>query len=848
MKSENTPAPEYRLFRPCGTSVKMWPEAQSGKRVYVEEPATAAAADTKETKLNGVVGNGKPSVNTNTNSNSSPGEVLCVISPDNKGQQTLTPCGALKKAEGNGAKASDTGKRDITLATEDGNGSLRRLVCSSNGNHQPLVAKKSCCSSQGCCPDSQEMISADTNVQVVEAEALLPEKPPTPTSEQVRSAEPIGKPTRDELRSPGQNQIVEEEEAAAAPPAKTEAPTPLPYKIPGVSTRFKRLVEAGYIKHDEVVFYRNSRMQFMLAGKVSAKTGDILCGHCNQWVNTSTFERHAGSTIKKPCRNMYTTDGSNLQVLSELIEGKETRGRGKTSSSSSAKSGDPSCGGKRKKCVPKKFLDQQNGQKHRKTDQGAVQMTLDWNDDLCRVCRDGGELICCEGCPAAFHLECIGLKEVPEGDFYCPSCRCNICQQSHVSTASLQLQQKGTVCLPIANAGVGAGGVKPSTVALDKNTMLICDQCEKEYHVGCVEKAQNIVIDRLPKGEWYCGKECSMLQSKIRQMCITGETKRNDSKLSQILLDGRGLSKSLKMLLNKKRYITQADCGEQNGSTLGEDFARNGLALLKQCTDVICECFLPLKDAKTQRNLLPILVQGKELPPHDFRGFRIFALLREGEPVCVATVRIFSRDCAEMPFIAVPFRHRGLGLARETMVRLEASLVELGVRRLVLPALGEIKELWEQKFGFGECASEERKQLLSYRVLCFPGCTMMQKPLGGYRPKPTEKPRSPLANKSPGKTRRIQEILSSNPNSQEKPKSSPKRSPAMMSKPEPLHEANDSLRRDLFGEKQEPKEKRQKSSTQQSAESADFVVFDILKDVERAVTKAEVAVSNRGMI
>ena len=68
MKSENTPAPEYRLFRPCGTSVKMWPEAQSGKRVYVEEPATAAAADTKETKLNGVVGNGKPSVNTNSNS------------------------------------------------------------------------------------------------------------------------------------------------------------------------------------------------------------------------------------------------------------------------------------------------------------------------------------------------------------------------------------------------------------------------------------------------------------------------------------------------------------------------------------------------------------------------------------------------------------------------------------------------------------------------------------------------------------------------------------------------------------------------------------------------------------
>ncbi|XP_037132497.1 autoimmune regulator [Syngnathus acus] len=46
------------------------------------------------------------------------------------------------------------------------------------------------------------------------------------------------------------------------------------------------------------------------------------------------------------------------------------------------------------------------------------------NDDDCAVCKDGGELICCDGCPRAFHLTCLDppLASVPSGSWCCKDC------------------------------------------------------------------------------------------------------------------------------------------------------------------------------------------------------------------------------------------------------------------------------------------------------------------------------------------------------------------------------------------------------------------------------------------
>ncbi|XP_050140472.1 DDT domain-containing protein PTM-like isoform X2 [Malus sylvestris] len=49
---------------------------------------------------------------------------------------------------------------------------------------------------------------------------------------------------------------------------------------------------------------------------------------------------------------------------------------------------------------------------------------VDHNSDECRLCGMDGTLLCCDGCPSAYHTRCIGVMKlsIPEGSWYCPDC------------------------------------------------------------------------------------------------------------------------------------------------------------------------------------------------------------------------------------------------------------------------------------------------------------------------------------------------------------------------------------------------------------------------------------------
>ncbi|XP_014211852.1 nucleosome-remodeling factor subunit NURF301 isoform X2 [Copidosoma floridanum] len=67
-------------------------------------------------------------------------------------------------------------------------------------------------------------------------------------------------------------------------------------------------------------------------------------------------------------------------------------------------------------------------------------------DDHCRVCHRLGDLLCCETCPAVFHLECVDppLRDVPPEDW-----QCNICK-AHKITGVMDclpdVEKNGLLC------------------------------------------------------------------------------------------------------------------------------------------------------------------------------------------------------------------------------------------------------------------------------------------------------------------------------------------------------------------------------------------------------------------
>uniref|UniRef100_A0A8B9VPB4 Chromodomain helicase DNA binding protein 3 n=1 Tax=Anas zonorhyncha TaxID=75864 RepID=A0A8B9VPB4_9AVES len=48
--------------------------------------------------------------------------------------------------------------------------------------------------------------------------------------------------------------------------------------------------------------------------------------------------------------------------------------------------------------------------------------------EYCRVCKDGGELLCCDACISSYHIHCLNppLPEVPNGEWLCPRCTCPV--------------------------------------------------------------------------------------------------------------------------------------------------------------------------------------------------------------------------------------------------------------------------------------------------------------------------------------------------------------------------------------------------------------------------------------
>ncbi|XP_058075041.1 uncharacterized protein LOC131223612 isoform X2 [Magnolia sinica] len=419
-----------------------------------------------------------------------------------------------------------------------------------------------------------------------------------------------------------------------------------------VRTVLSWLIDNGAVCPKQKVFYMNNEDRHVMAeGRITLK--GIRCKCCKKVYGLTGFAVHAGGTNDKSAANIFLKDGKSLlQCQTQLVRGKKLKSLRQ----------DP--------CVRIK-----SDYSHYKS------------DDICSICHYGGKLILCDHCPSSFHLSCIGLKGVPEGRWSCPSCQCGICGQSEFNSDIKQFTSE---------------------------TILYCDQCDCQYHVGCLRKTRLANLGSCPQGNWFCSKKCSQIFVHLQKLL---------GKSNSTAVEG------LSWTILRSRRGNDPDLDTSDIEAMTAQHSKLYVAL-----SVLHECFVPFIEPRTEKDFFTSVLfnRGSKLNRLNFRGFYTLLLERGDEVVSVATVRIFGEKVAEIPLIGTCVKYRRRGMCRLLMTEVEKVLSTLGVERLLVPAVPELLETWTNSFGFTKMTRSNKLNLSEYNFLDFQDTIMCQKLLVKY--------------------------------------------------------------------------------------------------------------------
>ncbi|KAH0859967.1 hypothetical protein HID58_088228 [Brassica napus] len=308
----------------------------------------------------------------------------------------------------------------------------------------------------------------------------------------------------------------------------------------------------------------------------------IKCSCCRRIFSISGFEAHANGGSCRTAANIFLDDGRSL--LECQVE-------------------------ERKEAQPPNLL--------------KIKLRHGENDIVCSVCHYGGKLILCDGCPSAFHATCLGLEDVPDGDWFCASCCCEAC---------------------------GLFIAKNTSKYAKDNILISCKQCERKYHPSCLQDSLNTFLAE----KWFCSKDCEEIFVNLREL----------------------IGKPREVCLKKKLTWRLVQSLEQD--TFGTDASKIEAVAETHCKlsvalDVMHELFEPVKRRHSGGDLAEdvIFSRWSKYKRLNFSGFYTVLLERNDELITVATVRILGKKVAEMPFIGTRFQHRQHGMCRVFMDELE---------------------------------------------------------------------------------------------------------------------------------------------------------------------------------
>lgn len=412
------------------------------------------------------------------------------------------------------------------------------------------------------------------------------------------------------------------------------------WTIVGKRTVLDWLISVGAILINETVQYRDSKVDAVVKEGLITKDG-ILCNCCSEVFSVSKFKTHAGFNQNRLCSNLFVGSGRPYSLCQLQAWSAEYKIR-------------------------------RSGTRHVSVDE------FDKNDDSCGLCGDGGELLCCDNCPSTFHQSCLSAEELPEGNWYCPNCTCEVC-----------------------GALANDTGTSSSCAALQ------CSQCDKKYHQVCLTDKGMGKVGGAP---WFCSSECEEvfggLQSRI------GLYNHIADDYSWTLL--RCIQEDQKVP-SAQRSALKAECNSK----------------LAVAVTIMEECFLSMIDPRTGIDMIPQVVYnwGSEFARLDYHGFYTAVLEKDDVLISVASIRVHGVAVAEMPLIATCSKYRRQGMCRRLLNSIEKMLISLKVKKLVITAISDLVETWTIGFGFVPVEEDEKRSLSKINLMVFPGTVMLKKTL-----------------------------------------------------------------------------------------------------------------------